>query len=200
MTHYIPQNPPLSARLAYYTVRGDETGDLWAEPAVVIGWRIDGMSAPLPVVVGGKVGSIGCAIIHDDMLISVDTGYDYKSRQEWLDAEGPDMIAAGDEPAPTGDDALAALDILFTDRGFKKQSFWRFNGPGHAPFMFVVDAGDYIPEDPRVDKITRADFQKNRPSLAEVPYAALFGAPQPRSAPEPEPEPDAGDYDETDLI
>jgi len=169
----------------------------------VIGWRLEQGYAPFPVVIGTQGRIRGIAIFPPDEgggtgVRSCLTGRFYETVKDWYRVE--EDLMSGDDPAPAGNDALAALDILFTDRGFKKQSFWRFNGPGHAPFMFVVDAGDYIPEDPRVDKITRADFQKNRPSLAEVPYAALFGAPQPRSAPEAPPEPEADDYDETDLI
>lgn len=130
-----------------------------------------------PVTVSAPPEHFVCAgleVADDAQVYSLFTGIGYEDASQLAEMEQESLHKT--EPG----DPLGDLDILFTDRGFKKQSFWRFNGD--TEFMFVVDAGDYIPDDPRVDKITRADFQRNRTTVPIQPYAALFVQDQPREA------------------
>lgn len=168
---------------------------------ILLGFMAETGKRPTPVVIGPILVPVAetCACLKGWGFVSMSTGRVYVSVDEWDETERDvedDVFA----DAPGGTVVRPEdLDVLRTDKGFKKQSFWRFDGPETEPFMFIVDAGDYIPEDARVKKITRTVFEANRASEAVVPYDQLFG-PAPGKTASAEPAPSEDDDAGEDLI
>jgi hypothetical protein len=65
------------------------------------------------------------------------------------------------------------LEILRTDRAFKKPSFWRFKDGSHD-FLFSLPPDTDVPNDERVRRIPRVVFERLRKELPVVPTERLF--------------------------
>jgi hypothetical protein len=75
-------------------------------------------------------------------------------------------------PGVVGTD-YSGLEILRTDRGFKKPSFWRFRDGPHD-FLFSLPPDTDVPNDERVRRIPRVVFDRLRKELPVVPTERLF--------------------------
>jgi hypothetical protein len=67
----------------------------------------------------------------------------------------------------------SGLEILRTDRGFKKQSFWRFKDSLHD-FLFTLPPDTDVPNDERVSRVPRSVYEKLKKEIPVVPADRLF--------------------------
>lgn len=81
----------------------------------------------------------------------------------------PDMLR---QPRSAEKD-YSGLDILRTDRGFKKQSFWRFKDALND-FLFTLPPEADVPNDERVNRVPRSVYEKLKKELPAVPADRLF--------------------------
>lgn len=117
-----------------------------------------------------------------------------------------DAVAAfkADKPADTD---YPSLDILRTDKAFKKLSYWRFSDFPHD-FIFQIEPGEPVPNDNRVQRVTRDQFALLKKEMTVVELAALWPdeeTPEPRPAPttvrvKPTAPPAPVEDDDDDLI
>lgn len=90
-----------------------------------------------------------------------------------IDSEGRAIPVYAPKSLQQAEPNYLALEIMRTDKGFKKNSYWRFKS-GNFDFLFEVSAGDAVPNDERVDRVQAATFKALSKQLPVVPVEKLF--------------------------
>jgi hypothetical protein len=129
------------------------------------------------------------------------SGYAIVAWKVWMDRDEASPVYAPDVPtkARTAEPDYAGLEVLRTDRCYKKQSFWRFKNAEHD-FLFTLPPDTEIPNDERVSRVPGNVYEKMKKELPVVAVERLFDGSSSEPEPEPEPEPYDDDDDGMDMI
>lgn len=186
------------------------TGGFTREP--VIAWAPDAdnpYKAPYAITIHGLRRLVDSAILHPCGMVSDNSSVTaFSSAEEWLKFattpkakaqpdpkhQKPADTSPGEEPEEEPEtDAPGnelGLDIVWTNKSFKTNSFWRYEDDDYD-FVFAIDGGEDVPKATEVvTKIKRDEFMSLKKELDVMELADLKGGGE---APAEEPEDDADD-------
>ena len=187
--HLIPATPGTR----YVTYSGEENGARTNEQPV-IGWRVTPTLAA-PIVLGGNERHLPAFVViaEGKKLFDLTTGNEMVlSLREWVqecdDSDGESMIHPKNTPKATKAEkaqkeeeaektiARGEYSIAFGAKNpFKCKSFWHYEDD-ETQFVFEIEGGEPLPDDPRVSKVNRADFTALKKDHGLVPLTRIVNA------------------------
>lgn len=177
---------PAAPGTRFVTYTGEENG-AHTNAQLVIGWRV-GPTVMTPIVLGGYERHLPAfaAIAEEKKLFDPATGNVIPHKlEDWViecdDSDGAAVIQPKNSPkAAKTKSEEAALNVAPGEysivfgkkKPYKGKSFWYFEDEEHQ-FVFEVEGGEPLPDDPRVSKVNRADFTALKKDHGLVPLTRI---------------------------
>lgn len=189
-----------------FDVERNSEDDMSKDPVrigVAVGWGLTSAGFAVPVFANAAV-----ALNHGDRAVMGKTkmviGFAEKSGEAIFDAGTPEVQSGpGRPPKPKTEPVkMGPWDIGFSDKSYRLISSWEFRD-GNTNFVFQIPGEKDVPDDPRVTKINRTEF--NNLSKGDLPlpiktYEEVLGIVAPGSGISESSEEESEDEDALDLV